>query len=56
MEDAMIINKSSLDRGFAHGTLIKSETVDLAEKRGGARVRAIRSSSTVRACAMPKPA
>jgi DNA-directed RNA polymerase beta subunit len=40
MEDAMIINKASLDRGFAHGTLIKSETVDLAEKRGGARVRA----------------
>ena len=39
MEDAMIINRSSLDRGFAHGALIKSETVDLAEKRGIAKVR-----------------
>jgi DNA-directed RNA polymerase beta subunit len=50
MEDAMIINKASLDRGFAHGTLIKSETVDLTEKRG-AKVRpasacACRRSST----------
>ena len=35
----MIINRSSLDRGFAHGALIKSETVDLAEKRGIAKVR-----------------
>ena len=35
----MIINRSSLDRGFAHGALIKTETVDLAEKRGIAKVR-----------------
>ena len=39
MEDAMIINRSSLDRGFAHGALIKTETVDLAEKRGATKVR-----------------
>lgn len=30
----MIINKSSLDRGFGHGTLIKTETIDLAATRG----------------------
>ncbi|XP_059177244.1 DNA-directed RNA polymerase I subunit RPA2-like [Physella acuta] len=29
MEDAMIINKSSYERGFAHGSIIKSEEVDL---------------------------
>jgi DNA-directed RNA polymerase I subunit RPA2 len=48
MEDAMIINKSSLDRGFAHGTLIKCESVDLSEKRGGGKVRcASRAASAV---------
>ena len=46
MEDAMIINRSSLDRGFAHGSLIKTETVDLSEKRGTAKVR---SCTAVRA-------
>lgn len=42
MEDAMIINKAALDRGFAHGTLVKCETVVLkgarvcsAEQEGG---------------------
>jgi hypothetical protein len=29
MEDAMIINKASLERGFAHGSILKSEFVDL---------------------------
>lgn len=29
MEDAMIINKASFERGFAHGSLLKSEFVDL---------------------------
>jgi DNA-directed RNA polymerase I subunit RPA2 len=29
MEDAMIINKSSYDRGFAHGSVLKSEFFDL---------------------------
>eukprot|EP00899_Mesostigma_viride_P003894 jgi/Mesvir1/13505/Mv10505-RA.1 len=33
MEDAMIINKSSMERGFAHASLYKTETMDLrAEK------------------------
>lgn len=30
----MIINRSALDRGFAHATLIKTETVDLREGAG----------------------
>jgi DNA-directed RNA polymerase I subunit RPA2 len=29
MEDAMVINKSSYERGFAHGTVIKVEVIDL---------------------------
>ncbi|XP_068597291.1 DNA-directed RNA polymerase I subunit RPA2 [Brachionichthys hirsutus] len=32
MEDAMIINKSSWERGFAHGSIFKTELVDLADK------------------------
>uniref|UniRef100_A0AC35G0Z6 DNA-directed RNA polymerase subunit beta n=1 Tax=Panagrolaimus sp. PS1159 TaxID=55785 RepID=A0AC35G0Z6_9BILA len=31
MEDAMTINKSSYERGFGHGTVIKVEVVDLME-------------------------
>lgn len=31
MEDAMIINKSSLERGFAHGSMLKSEFIELEE-------------------------
>lgn len=34
MEDAMILNKSSVDRGFAHAYLYKTETIDLREDRG----------------------
>lgn len=29
MEDAMIINKSAYERGFAHGSIYKSEFIDL---------------------------
>lgn len=29
MEDAMILNKAAVDRGLAHGSLIKTEAVDL---------------------------
>ncbi len=35
MEDAMILNKSSVERGFAHATLYKTEAVDLREDRSG---------------------
>ena len=35
MEDAMIINRASLDRGFAYGTVYKSYFVDLFTVVGG---------------------
>ncbi|XP_049584732.1 DNA-directed RNA polymerase I subunit RPA2 [Syngnathus scovelli] len=35
MEDAMIVNKSSWERGFAHGCIYKTELVDLAQKARG---------------------
>ncbi|XP_077440050.1 DNA-directed RNA polymerase I subunit RPA2 [Vanacampus margaritifer] len=35
MEDAMIVNKSSWERGFAHGCIYKTELVDLAVKARG---------------------
>lgn len=34
MEDAMILNKSSVERGFAHASLYKTETINLREERG----------------------
>lgn len=33
MEDAMIINKAAYERGFGHGTIYKSEFVDLDDQR-----------------------
>ena len=33
MEDAMVINKASFERGFGHGTIYKSEFVDLKDKK-----------------------
>ena len=33
MEDAMILNKSAVERGFAHAYLYKTEQVDLREDR-----------------------
>ncbi|XP_070550165.1 DNA-directed RNA polymerase I subunit RPA2-like [Ptychodera flava] len=34
MEDAMILNKASYERGFAHGTIYKTEEVDLKKVTG----------------------
>ena len=34
MEDAMIVNKSSYERGFAHASVYKTYTVDLNERLG----------------------
>ncbi|KAJ0103279.1 hypothetical protein Patl1_05686 [Pistacia atlantica] len=31
MEDAMILNKSSVDRGMCHGQIYQTETIDLAD-------------------------
>eukprot|EP00127_Corallochytrium_limacisporum_P003379 Clim_evm7s149 gene=Clim_evmTU7s149 len=43
MEDAMIINKASYDRGFAHGIVYKTEFIDLTEKvSGGTHRRHVR--------------
>lgn len=33
MDDAMILNKSALERGFGHGSVLKVEKVDLSQKR-----------------------
>ncbi|XP_031127210.1 DNA-directed RNA polymerase I subunit 2 [Ipomoea triloba] len=32
MEDAMVLNKSSVDRGMCHGHVYQTETIDLAEQ------------------------
>ena len=37
MEDAMILNKSAHERGFAYGTMYKSQTVDLKDMRGAVK-------------------
>ncbi|GLI65505.1 hypothetical protein VaNZ11_009054, partial [Volvox africanus] len=34
MEDAMILNKSSMERGLAHASLYKTESIDLRDERG----------------------
>jgi len=33
MEDAIVINKASFERGFGHGTVYKSEFIDLNNKK-----------------------
>jgi len=33
MEDAMVINKASFERGFGYGSIYKSEFVDLKDKK-----------------------
>ena len=39
MEDAMILSKSSVDRGLAHSSLYKVETIDLTDQKGKYLVR-----------------
>jgi DNA-directed RNA polymerase I subunit RPA2 len=41
MEDAMILNKSAVERGLAHGTLFKTEQLDLREDKGKSQVGAL---------------
>lgn len=36
MEDAMIINKSALERGFGHGSIYKAHIIDLKDLKGDA--------------------
>lgn len=33
MEDAMILNKSCVERGFAHASVYKTETISLQQDR-----------------------
>lgn len=33
MEDAMVLNKSSVDRGMCHGQIYQTETIDLADQK-----------------------
>jgi len=37
MEDAMILNKSAHERGFAYGTVYKSQIIDLKDIRGASK-------------------
>lgn len=34
MEDAMILNKSSVERGFAHASLYKTDSINLSKEKG----------------------
>ena len=46
MEDAMILNKAAVDRGLAHGTIFKTETVNLKDDKGKTQVM-LRPHSTI---------
>lgn len=37
MEDAMVLNKCSMERGLAHGQIYKTEVVDLTQQQQGKR-------------------
>ncbi|CAL8465768.1 g5304 [Coccomyxa elongata] len=45
MEDAMILNRSAVDRGLSHGTLFKTEGLDLREDKGKTMVFAAEKKS-----------
>lgn len=50
MEDACILNKSSVERGFAHGRLIKTEMINLTKERGNKQVFEAEPQSVSGAC------
>ena len=39
MEDAMILNAAAVQRGLAHGSLYKTDALDLTEDKGKQLVR-----------------
>ena len=41
----MILNKSAVERGLAHGTIFKTETVNLKDDRGKTQVGMLAISS-----------
>ena len=51
MEDAMILNKSAVDRGLAHGTIFKTETVNLKDDKKKTQVVLQPQSTTTLLCA-----
>lgn len=60
MEDAMILNKSSMERGLAHATLYKTETVDLHDEKSrtsefGVKHRTPEEAAVDRAKVRPNP-
>ena len=50
MEDAMILNKSAVERGLAHATMIKTETVDLSKESGNLGACVTISNEGVQLC------
>uniref|UniRef100_A0A383WM53 DNA-directed RNA polymerase subunit beta n=1 Tax=Tetradesmus obliquus TaxID=3088 RepID=A0A383WM53_TETOB len=58
MEDACILNKAAVDRGFAHGRLIKTEMVDLRSEKGTKQIFAAEPQSEAAArmeASQPRP-
>ncbi|KAL8145296.1 DNA-directed RNA polymerase I subunit 2 [Apium graveolens] len=49
MEDAMVLNKSSVDRGMCHGHIYQTESIDLAEQKKSVQMfrRDMRSSKSL---------
>ena len=46
----MILNKSAVDRGLAHGTIFKTETVNLKDDKGKTQVVLQPQSTTSLLC------
>lgn len=55
MEDAMILNKSAYERGFAHASVYKTIEVDLKEEAKGAEASTSSSDVQMRFGNKPKP-
>ena len=41
MEDAMILNKSAVERGLGHATMLKTEQIDLSKESGTSSLSAL---------------
>ena len=53
MEDAMILNKSAVERGLGHATMLKTEQIDLSKESGAATRDSIWSCGLVVHCISP---
>ena len=56
MEDAMILNKSAVERGLGHATMLKTEQIDLSKESGACNrdSHSIYSSGHVLHCVSPQ--